>query len=548
MNRNKLFKTAPDISYDPRPEQHKMLKDSLYVTHNNILILRPNPILLPWFKLTDESKFILQMEYSHLTTRIAYFYCLPKVHKGYDTVDDIKGRPIVSSFNSATYHSSKYVDIVLNKLVKSLETNLKNSTTLLLQIQDTLFPVNSYIMTADVTALYPSIDIEDGLRMLYDMLQSQYGNGMMPEIKNNNDILFVVQLTELVLKNNYVQFGDRMWKQLQGTAMGTPLAVVFANIYMTALHLECIKKCLAVNRENPFSKLSHLPPLVSDIFNPPLHYTISDRFFILSAESQLQIDNLIVTNKLPIIPPNTDNMNPYDAYSLYERFIDDICSIWKDKFSPLIYITVFNSLRPTIKLTYEISYKGGIMMDLRIFKGDDFHITPKFSTELYQKPMNKFTHLPYISYHESYEPTVKAELIRIRLHESIDSSNDRKRFTYKKQLFARGYPLDILDVWFNEYNYERHVLLSKLTDKIAHDKLHPRKHDIPLLFKITHCRRSILLKLTQYLKRNTHFDDPIYDKIIPKDPMLCKKGGPNLGSYLCSSKSDHSFTDADFAI
>jgi len=378
----------------------------------------------------------------------------------------------------------------------------------------------------------------------------QYGNGMMPEIKNDNDIYFIVQLTELVLTNNYVQFGDRMWRQLQGTAMGTPLAVVFANIYMTALHLECIEKCLALNHENPFSKLQNLPPLISDIFNPPLHYTISDGYFVLSIESQLQIDNLILINKLPITPPNTDNMNPYDAYSLYERFIDDIFSIWKDMFSPLIYITTFNSLRPTIKLTYEISYKEGIMMDLRIFKGKDFHITKKFSTELYQKPMNKFTHLPYISYHDSYEPTVKAELIRIRLHESIDNSDYKKRCKYKEQLFARGYPLNILDTWFNKHKYNRHILLSNLIEKNAQNKLNPIKLDIPLLFKISRCRRSILLKLTQYLKRNLmkSFDDPIYNKIIPKDPMLCKKGGPNIGSFLCSSKSNHSFTDADFAI
>jgi hypothetical protein len=110
--------------------------------------------------------------------------------------------------------------------------------------------------------------------------------------------------------------------------------------------------------------------------------------------------------------------------------------------------------------------------------------------------------------------------------------------------------MDKLDLWFNKHVYPRHILLSGLVTKAVHDKLHPRNKylEIPLLFKVTHCKRTIALKLTQYLKRNKRFDDPIYNKIFPKDPMLCKKGGPNLGSYLCSSKSDHSFTDSDFTI
>jgi hypothetical protein len=43
-------------------------------------------------------------------------------------IGDVKSKCIISGFNLATYHSSKYIDIVLDKLVKSVTTNLKNST------------------------------------------------------------------------------------------------------------------------------------------------------------------------------------------------------------------------------------------------------------------------------------------------------------------------------------------------------------------------------------------------------------------------------------
>jgi hypothetical protein len=39
-----------------------------------------------------------------------------------------------------------------------------------------------------------------------------------------------------------------MWKQLQGTAMGTPLAIAFANIYMT--EVGSIKGKEEVSRSN----------------------------------------------------------------------------------------------------------------------------------------------------------------------------------------------------------------------------------------------------------------------------------------------------------
>lgn len=538
LNHNQLFKAHPLSTHNSHTTQRDLLNSSLYVTMDGVKLLLPNPDTLDWNRLTDVARFILQMEYTTIT-RIPCFYILPKVHKPYKSIDEIKGRPIVSSFNSPTYHSSKYVDIILNKLVKSLDTNLKDSTSLLLLLEGKIFEDNCYIMTADVTALYPNIDITDGIKMLRDILYKYLGSNTIPEIKTSNDIDFIVNLTEIVLKNNYVQFGDKMWLQQQGTAMGTPLAVVFANIYMTGLHIECVTKCLTLN-PYPFSTLNTLPPLISDLFNPPLHYTIIDGFFTLSTESQLQLNKLIQ----PEIPLDNYLYN-YDKYVIFERFIDDIFSIWNNKYSPLIYITVFNSLRPTIKLTYDISFNTGIMMDLRIFKGPNFVTTHTFTTELYYKPMNKFLYLPYDSYHDSYQPTVTAECKRIRTFCMNDNTNHKMRCLYKNNLSIRGYPIDILNDWFQAATFKRDDLISILEYKAIKYKLslHKKHTQIPLLFKIKRCHRSIMLRTAKILNMNNRFSSPRYHNIFPKNPLLCKKAGPNLGSLLCSSKFRHKITD-----
>jgi hypothetical protein len=97
-----------------------------------------------------------------------------------------------------------------------------------------------------------------------------------------------------VLTNNYFIFGDTIWHQKKGTAMGTPLAVVFANIYLVVLEYDCFEKC------------------------------------------------------------KTDS--EYKAALLYKRFVDDKIAIFPDRKSAEIFITNFNKMRPDfIRDTFEIS-------------------------------------------------------------------------------------------------------------------------------------------------------------------------------------------------
>jgi hypothetical protein len=91
-----------------------------------------------------------------------------------------------------------------------------------------------------------------------------------------------------------------------------------------------------------------------------------------------------------------------------------IFSQWDNCFAALIYITILNTLKANIKLTYNISFTVGIMMEIKVFKGDNFNDDTGFDLstentldiETFQKPTNLFLHLPYQSYHESYEKVV----------------------------------------------------------------------------------------------------------------------------------------------
>ena len=85
------------------------------------------------------------------------------------------------------------------------------------------FPQDTVILTGDVNSLYPSIDIADGILAIQNALR------IFTSIPSNS-IDFISELLKWVLINNFIAFGDTYWLQIKGTAMGTPVAVTFANI------------------------------------------------------------------------------------------------------------------------------------------------------------------------------------------------------------------------------------------------------------------------------------------------------------------------------
>ena len=163
--------------------------------------------------------------------KLGKFYLTIKVHKEPPT-----GRPICSSIGTMTYYCSKYLDQRLQPIMRLSKSYSKNSFSLLQLLRHKTFPPTCSIATADVDSLYPSIVTEDGLSAL---------NCALRELKFSDDTrLYYVHLTRWVLHNNYIIFGDKIFRQIKGTAMGTPLAVSYANIYLSVLEAQVLRKCL----------------------------------------------------------------------------------------------------------------------------------------------------------------------------------------------------------------------------------------------------------------------------------------------------------------
>lgn len=199
----------------------------------------------------SEQKLITPQQYIFIRDKVIpskaevpQIYILPKVHK-----EPLKGRPIVPGFGWITTPASILVDHILQPLLKQIPTVIADSKSLLIEIEKTKFPNDATLVTADVSSLYTEIDIKLGIAYVRKLMRERSDVNFSEE----NDkiplfsvplIEFTINLLSIVMHNNYFRFGDNYYLQIKGTAMGTPAAVVFANLFMYGLERNVLNRYL----------------------------------------------------------------------------------------------------------------------------------------------------------------------------------------------------------------------------------------------------------------------------------------------------------------
>ena len=114
------------------------------------------------------------------------------------------------------------------------------------------------MVTADATSMYTKVETEQGLEVLQQFLEELQEEGKLPP---DFDIEIIVEAAALVIRWNPFECGDCYLKQLAGTAMGTPVAVLWAIIYYY-----CKEKKVLIPRYSHGNKMSLLCRFIDDIF------------------------------------------------------------------------------------------------------------------------------------------------------------------------------------------------------------------------------------------------------------------------------------------
>ena len=164
--------------------------------------------------------------------RIPVFYTLTKIHKA-----NLAGRPIISGCDGPTERISSFVDNLLQPIMIEQQSYLKDTTHFINIVEGTIIPKNTILVSMNVTSLYTNIPQGEGITTICKAYDIFYKNN--PPIPTN----YLKEMLRLILKENSFQFIGKDYLQTHGTAMGTKMAVSFANIFMAMIETEIINHC-----------------------------------------------------------------------------------------------------------------------------------------------------------------------------------------------------------------------------------------------------------------------------------------------------------------
>ena len=285
--------------------------------------------------LTDnEQDYILKSKYN-----IANFYMLPKLHKSkelndiitnspqeYYKIQDIviDGRPIVAGCSYYTYALSLLVHKIMEPALVQIKQILKDTFDFVNNSNnDEVFDIGTVLCTADIKSLYTNIDHQQGMESLsfwLDKLEAQ-----LPLLKRFSK-LFVLDAMFIVLSFNYFYIDVDYYHQKKETAMGTPAAVVYANLHVARIE---------------FTLFIRLPEIYPADFIT---------WFIEN----------------------------------YRRFLDDVYHLWDEKLDIEPLYNLFNSIDPNIEFINERPCKSINFLDVKCTLSDD----NKIKFDIYYKPTN----------------------------------------------------------------------------------------------------------------------------------------------------------------
>ena len=152
-------------------------------------------------------------------------YGLPKVHK-----DDIPLRPVLSAIGTYNYGIAKFLKAMLSNIIQN-EAIIKDSFAFVKELQSLPaslpHPIPEYKMVSfDIVSLYTNIPLTETIEII---LKHLYDNPATPPIIKRPDM---EKLLIFATKESHFLFNGKIYDQIDGVSMGSPLAPLLAEIFL----------------------------------------------------------------------------------------------------------------------------------------------------------------------------------------------------------------------------------------------------------------------------------------------------------------------------
>ena len=148
---------------------------------------------------------------------------LPKVHKA-----NIPTRPISSACGTANYNIAKFLVPKLMHLTEN-EYTVKNSYIFAQNIRSYRNSSKYCMCSFDITSLFTNIPLNETIGICLDQIykdENKVDNLTRTEFKT---------LLQLAVKDAHFLFNGKLYQQIDGLAMGSPLAPTSANLFLCLL-------------------------------------------------------------------------------------------------------------------------------------------------------------------------------------------------------------------------------------------------------------------------------------------------------------------------
>ena len=417
--------------------------------------------------------------------KLCSFYIIWKLHKA-PSACGIRSRPIAAAIDYVTGPASQFLHCQLQTDVWKHQHVLRDSLDLIRILEQKRFESHgeAILTSADVNALYPSINLERGMAALSWFMD--HHTSFNPTLKD-----LCLKLAHFVLTNNFVEckeLGGAMYQQVVGTAMGTSFSVVYAVIFMIWLETPI------VNDERFRSCIQLYKRFIDDLFviwTGPVATLCEFRKAMGKADPNISLD--------------------WTGYDSQEDATDPV--VVKEREHGQVH---FLDLDMWVKY---VSAARRTDTDFRVL------FRP------YRKPGNAYAYIPFNSFHgrHIFRGWITAEILRLLTHSSeLEIWKQEGAFFYH-HLRARGYPRWHLAAVFERVTWARRTrILTGGPKGNDHEFFETYRACVLTLRNAPEwplLKERLDLRLTELIKSTC-------GDIFPPKVFLAQCNPPKLGSIL----------------
>ena len=229
-----------------KKDYEKKVKDMLsdertYLKLDNDPTLKYRKKLVSILDKMRSEKKITTKQYQHLNPasenqNIPRMYCTPKIHKTGNPL-----RPIVDYTGSIGYNISRALADLLAPLVGKTKYHVQNSKQLAGEMKEVQLEEDDMFVSHDVVSLFTNTPIPQSIEIISNKLKKD------KTLKKRTLLALedIVELLEFVLITTYFMFRGQVYQQKFGTAMGSPVSPIVANLFMEDLEQRAMESASA---------------------------------------------------------------------------------------------------------------------------------------------------------------------------------------------------------------------------------------------------------------------------------------------------------------